>query len=60
MAFARRPDLDTGQRIDRVKMASMLLVIAFLARCVTSTTIIDLSQDWVVNTDAKAEEMFTY
>ena len=33
----------------------MLLVIAFLARCVTSTTIIDLSQDWVVNTDAKAE-----
>ena len=36
-------------------MASMLLVIAFLARCVTSTTIIDLSQDWVVATDANAE-----
>ena len=36
-------------------MASMLLVIALLARCVTSTTIIDLSQDWVIATDANAE-----
>ncbi len=33
----------------------MLLVIALLARCVTSTTIIDLSQDWVIATDANAE-----
>ena len=36
-------------------MASMLLVIALLARCITSNTIIDLSQDWAVAIDANAE-----